>query len=354
MQKVKTPSSPLFFNRSPVAKADEQKHLGLILCPNLCFQKHIRDKLAKAMKLIGVIKHLARYLPLKTLDQMYKSFVRPHLDYCDIIFHAPHKVSQLGLSLSTTMEEIEKVQYKAALAVTGAWQGSNRSKIFEELGWESLSDRRMSRRILMMHKIVNNQTPDYLTAKLLPMARAPIANPLSLREYRCRTGRFMSSFFPDAARSWNVIMSHFSTMPTLNTLKSHLISLFRPSGKSTFKIHDPPGLKCLFQLRLGLSHLRSHKNSHNFEDTPSSLCLCETGIEDTNHYIFTCPFYAVHRATLAANVIGILIRNNLNQLGNTVSVYLYGHHSLSDIDNRSIILATLEFLKNTNRFTQEP
>ena len=148
------------------------------------------------MKLIGVIKHLARYLPLKTLDQMYKSFVRPHLDYCDIIFHAPHKVSQLGLSLSTTMEEIEKVQYKAALAITGAWQGSNRSKIFEELGWESLSDRRMSRRILMMHKIVNNQTPDYLTAKLLPMARAPIANPLSLREYRCRTGRFMSNFSP--------------------------------------------------------------------------------------------------------------------------------------------------------------
>ena len=44
----------------------------------------------------------------------------------------------------------------------------------------SLSDRRMSRRLLMMYKIVNNHTPEYLTVKLLPMARAPIANPLSL------------------------------------------------------------------------------------------------------------------------------------------------------------------------------
>ena len=92
--------------------------------------------------------------------------MRPHLDYCDVIFHVPHKV---GLSLSNTMEEIEKVQYKAALAITGAWQGSNRSKLYEELGWESLSDRRITRRLLMMYKIVNNHTPDYLTEKLPPM-----------------------------------------------------------------------------------------------------------------------------------------------------------------------------------------
>ena len=100
--------------------------------------------------------------------------------------------------------------------------------------------------------------------------------------------------------------------------------------------------------------MRSHKNNHNFDDTPSSACFCETGAEDTYHYLFRCPLYAGHRTTLATKVISILLRNNLNHLGNTVSVYLYGHHSLSDSDNRSIILATLEFLKNTNRFTQEP
>ena len=319
-KRSKPPHPPLLFNGIPVVKADEQKHLGLTLSPNLCFRKHIHEKLVKVTKLIGFIKYLAKYLPLKTLNQMYKSFVRPHLDYCDVIFHVPHKVGQLGLSLSNTMEEIEKVQYKAALAITGAWQGSNRSKLYEELGWESLSDRRITRRLLMMYKIVNNHTPEYLTVKLPPMGRAQVANPLSLREYRCRTDRFMHSFFPDGTRSWNTIMSHFSAMPTIQTLKSHVLSLFRPGGKSTFKIHDPLGIRWLFQLRLGLSHLRSHKNNHNFDDTSSRACFCETGAGDTYHYLFRCPLYAVHRATLATKVIRILVRNNLNHLGNTVSV----------------------------------
>ena len=44
------------------------------------------------------------------------------------------------------METVEKVQYQGALDVTGAWQGSRRSNLYEELGWESLFDRRWCRR----------------------------------------------------------------------------------------------------------------------------------------------------------------------------------------------------------------
>ena len=36
---------------------------------------------------LGIIKHLAPYLPVSTLDQIYKMYVRPHLDFCDVIFH---------------------------------------------------------------------------------------------------------------------------------------------------------------------------------------------------------------------------------------------------------------------------
>ena len=64
------------------------------------------------------------------------------------------------------MEQIDKIQYQTALAVAGAWQGSNRSQIYEEIGWESLSDRRMARRILQIYKIINVMTPSYLKEKL--------------------------------------------------------------------------------------------------------------------------------------------------------------------------------------------
>ena len=104
---------------------------------------------------------------------MYKTLVRPHLDYCNIIFHLPplHSPSTSGITLSSLMEKVERTQYQAAFAVTGSWQASSRTKLYEELGWESLSDRRWSRRILQIHKIRNNIAPVYLKEKLPPLRR---------------------------------------------------------------------------------------------------------------------------------------------------------------------------------------
>ena len=118
----------------------EHKYLGLILEPNLSFEKHLYEKMVKVKNNIGVIKQLNRFLPFKTLNQMYKALVRSHLDYCDIIYHIPPIVHHppLGTSLNYLMEKVEKIQYQAALTVTVAWQGSNRVKLYEELD-ENLS-----------------------------------------------------------------------------------------------------------------------------------------------------------------------------------------------------------------------
>ena len=85
---------------------------------------------------------------------MYKALVRSQFDYCDITYHIPSSLEQLGVTLNCLMEKAERIQYQTALAITGAWQGSSRSKLYEELGWESLSCRRWCRRILQIHKII--------------------------------------------------------------------------------------------------------------------------------------------------------------------------------------------------------
>ena len=178
------------------------------------------------------------------------------------------------------MEKVERIQYQAALAVTGSWQGSNRSKLYEELGWEMLSDRRRCRRVLQMHKIDNNKTPSYLKDKL-PTHRIPIFGGNernNFYELRCKTNRYRKSFFPDAIASWNVFISDFDYVPTFDTLKSHIISLVRPKPKSIFGIHDPLGIRYFFQLRVSLSPLRSHKKHHNFSDTISDICQWELRI----------------------------------------------------------------------------
>ena len=65
-------------NESPVACANIQNHLGLFLVSH-----HIKKNLGKSMKKANVIKKLSNVLPRHSLITIYKSFVRPHLDYGD-------------------------------------------------------------------------------------------------------------------------------------------------------------------------------------------------------------------------------------------------------------------------------
>ena len=182
----------------------------------------------------------------------------------------------------------------AAIAITGAWQGSSRSKLYEELRCESLSERRHCRHILQIHKIVSNKTPLYLKGNL-PRYRRSLHrqnnNNNTFHEISCCSSRYMNSFFPDAITFWNNAITYFDNIPSINTLKDHILSLIRQTKKNICGIHDPLGL--LFQLRVGFSFLRYHKKCHNYIDTLSDKCLCNHGMEDTNHFLFSCPFFEI-------------------------------------------------------------
>ena len=93
--KKNSPNHPsLFFNESVVPKVKGQKHLGLTLDSKLSFERRVNEKIIKAKKGIGIIKYLSKFLPIKTLDQMYKALVRSHPDYRDTIYHIPASNSQ--------------------------------------------------------------------------------------------------------------------------------------------------------------------------------------------------------------------------------------------------------------------
>ena len=111
----------------------------------------------------------------------------------------------------------------------------------------------------------------------------------------------------------------FSIIKSLDLLKNDIISLIRPESKSFFNIHDPTGLRYLFQLRLRLSPLKGHKYCHNFTDTPSGTCQCNKDIEDTSHFLLSCPFYTVQKVTL---VTGVLTQSELNSLGRSIESVL--------------------------------
>ena len=106
----------------------------------------------------GLIRRLSVNLPQNALLTIYKSFSRPHLDDGDILYDKPNN--------ENFQNKIEKVQYRACLAITGALQGTSREKIYEELGLHSLAKRCWRSKFIFFYKIVNHLLPDYLYSYL--------------------------------------------------------------------------------------------------------------------------------------------------------------------------------------------
>ena len=101
----------IIFNDNPVKKSSSQKHLGMFLDSKLYFDEHIKEVFDKTSKSIDLICKLRNFLPRLSLLQIYKSFVRPHLDYGDIIYDKAF--------IGSFQKKLEIIQYTAALAITG-------------------------------------------------------------------------------------------------------------------------------------------------------------------------------------------------------------------------------------------
>ena len=123
------------------------------------FQSH-QAIISKCRQGIGMLRFLSKYLPRHILNGIYKLYVRPYFGYGDVIYHTRSKICEFShrVTLTNQMEKLESTQYSAALAVTGAWKGTSREKLYDELGWESLNPRRWSRRLILFYKIVNDLT----------------------------------------------------------------------------------------------------------------------------------------------------------------------------------------------------
>ena len=150
-------------------------------------------------------------------------------------------------------------------------------------------------------------------------------------------------------KSWNNLPIEFRTCTSVSKFKSMIISLIRPQKRSIFGIYHPVGIKKIFQLRVGLSALKCHKKAHNFLDTPSDWCTCLASPEDTSHFLLHCSSYSQIRSKLFDTVRSILNKYNLTDLLNDSQVLLYGHSQVAQNDNRSIILATADFVMETKR-----
>ena len=316
--KTKPTHPPLTFNNIPVARQPSTKHLGIILDDKLSFAEHIREAILKAKKGLALMKFLSNKVSSRVLELTFTMYVRPHLDYGDVIYHKQHK---------TSMELLEKVQYKAGLIITNCWQGTSRIKLYKELGWESLSQRRDGRRLALYHKILLNRTPSYLKNHIAVFAP--------------RSTRFANSFFPDCATKWPPTPDSLKNAPSPAAFKRIYKKDFIPPKRSYFGILDKYGIRPLTKIRVDCSDLRDHRHNHGFVNCPSPMCPCVTGNESTEHFLTRCPRFSTPRAIML-NTISQILTNDISVLpdDHLSDILLYGSKMYNDITNKLIIEAT--------------
>ena len=109
VKNIKPIHPTLTFNNVPFARVEHTKHLGVYLDNCLNFSKHIRGAIVKALNGLSILNFLPKYVDRSVLNISYKLYVRPHLDYGDVIY--PNQRADM-------MNCIEQVPYKAGLIVS--------------------------------------------------------------------------------------------------------------------------------------------------------------------------------------------------------------------------------------------
>ena len=254
--------------------------------------------MSKAMKGIGIIKKLNNMLHRYSLITIYKAFVRPHLDYGDLLYDQPNNQS--------LCQKIESIQYNAALAIPGAIRGTFQMKLYNELGFESLKCRRWSRKLCLFNKFKRTGLREYLF-NIIPQSNHQ-CNTQSTEDAtnsNCTTDTFKYFYFPSLILKWNDLDIKIRKANSLLSFKKSLLRVGRPTAMPTYGIHNPVGLKFLTRLRLGLSHLNEHKFKHNCKDCVNPSCSCSLEIESSSHFCLHCHYFTNIRSTPLNNLKSI-------------------------------------------------
>ena len=289
------------------------------------------------------LRKLQPVLPRSALLTIYKAFIRPHLDYGDAIYDQAYN--------NSFHQKLESIQYNAALAITGAIRGTSSEKLYQELGLESLQQRRWYRKLCIFFKIIKDKSPEYLL-NMIPTNNSSYStrNADSIPQLKMKHNFFRNSFFPSVISEWNKLDFETRNLKSLILFKSRILKFIRPTANSVFNCHNPKGLKFLTRIRLGLSHLREHKFKHSFQDTLNPICLCGNDIETTTHFLLSCPNFDAERNTLLNNIKQIapnILDQNTSQL---TDILLFGDVTLRNETNTEILNCTMEYILSTRRF----
>ena len=259
----------LSFSGEIIKEVTSHKHLGLNLtcsCDWLPHIDYIKEKSLNRFKLLRSLNF--------TLNRVY--------EYADVVWDNCTQQQQ---------NELEKNQLEAGRIVTGTTKLINIQKLYDELRWDKLSDKRRLHKLQLFYKMDNHLAPDYLCNLLPPhigeVSLYPLRNADNYTQIHSMTALYGSSFLPSAIREWNKLLTEHRNAESQDMFKALITDT---KNKVPYYYYCGNRIEQMLHTRLRTECSSLNFYLHRRNLVPSPNCVCGA-IENNKHYLLDCHRY---------------------------------------------------------------
>lgn len=209
-----TAKRKLAHNRAPADKSlpNTAKYLGVYINSKLSWNHHVDAITKKARSTLWFLNRNTAHCSRDIKQYCYHTYVRPQLEYASTVW-SPHTKANI--------DKLEMVQRNAARYVFQDFsRHSSPTAMMKELQWESLEQRRLIARLVMMYRIQYGLID--IPASYTTRSHSLRGHPVMLQQVRCRVKPYEASFFPAIVIPWNYLPASVVTAPSINTFKSRV------------------------------------------------------------------------------------------------------------------------------------
>jgi len=125
-----TESLRFAINDFQVSQVTTAKSLGVTIDERLDWSGHIEKITKKVASGIAAIKRIRHLVPQATLHLIYQALIQSHFVYCNIVW------GNCGITLQN---KVQKLQNRAARALTYSNYDVDTGHLFKLLGWKNLA-----------------------------------------------------------------------------------------------------------------------------------------------------------------------------------------------------------------------
>ncbi len=131
----------LFLNNVKLTRVYDHKHLGMVFSHDMKWGAHIDSVLRKAFSRLNGIRRIRYLVPRTIRESLYKAPVLPIVEYGSVL------IDNCSVFLK---QRLERLHRNAAVIVTGAFKNTGYNRLLNELGWDTLDDRRKLSRFMFV------------------------------------------------------------------------------------------------------------------------------------------------------------------------------------------------------------